>query len=312
MLSTDNFIRQSLELHLFFSRIMKEHSFFLQMGFLEKDSDYKLKADMFRKSFDKLLSDTISLSKGVISQQYILSGEAITPFTIKAEVASSYLTGIKIPSNLTEATIGIQDISPKITNSNLEQEVYALNEKIMDLVKELIKFKSMLLSNVLSCNLFTANYPLLIDHILREAKLYYNLITRLQNREDIYIDEKAFEQEIFWNQIMAEHSKFIRGLLDPTEDELIKTANDFGNEFDDLTNSAIYAMDRGLPLSQITTESFKTTSELKDFKQAGTEGLINCQIKSIIIPLLGDHVLREANHFLRLLEIFQKNKNRGL
>ena len=36
--------------------------------------------------------------------------------------------------------------------------------------------------------------------------------------------------------------------------------------------------------------------------QAGVEGIETCKIKSIILPLLADHVLREANHYLRLLE----------
>jgi hypothetical protein len=37
-----------------------------------------------------------------------------------------------------------------------------------------------------------------------------------------------------------------------------------------------------------------------------TQGLLGCKIKSIIIPLLGDHVLRESNHYLRLLKMFGK------
>ena len=32
--------------------------------------------------------------------------------------------------------------------------------------------------------------------------------------------------------------QFIRGLLDPTENDLINTANNFGNEFDQLTEEA--------------------------------------------------------------------------
>ena len=40
MLSNSKFIRQSLELHLFFARIMKEHSFFLEIGFTPKNSNY--------------------------------------------------------------------------------------------------------------------------------------------------------------------------------------------------------------------------------------------------------------------------------
>ena len=55
MLSSSKYIRQSLELHLFFARIMKEHSFFLQVGFTPKDSNYIDEADAFRMEFDKLL-----------------------------------------------------------------------------------------------------------------------------------------------------------------------------------------------------------------------------------------------------------------
>lgn len=39
MLSTKEFIRQSLELNLFFIRIMKEHAFFLEAGFTPKNTN---------------------------------------------------------------------------------------------------------------------------------------------------------------------------------------------------------------------------------------------------------------------------------
>jgi len=150
------------------------------------------------------------------------------------------------------------------------------------------------------------NYPLLIDHIMREANLYLQMVQRIQNRENINIEREAMEQELFWNRIMAEHSKFIRGLLDPTENELINTANNFGKEFDQLTADSLAAMERTMPLKEVTQESLKATEALRDFKAQGTQGLLECKIRSIIIPLLGDHTLREANHYLRLLNIFEK------
>ncbi|HEX9059455.1 MAG TPA: DUF2935 domain-containing protein, partial [Clostridia bacterium] len=39
-----------------------------------------------------------------------------------------------------------------------------------------------------------------------------------------------------------------------------------------------------------------------------TKGLINCSIKAIAYPLLGDHVLREANHYIRILRMFERQK----
>lgn len=103
MLSNIKFIRQSLELHLFFARIMKEHSFFLQIGFTQKDSILIQQANTFRLEFDRFLADVIALSNGVVSQSVLESGEIITPYTTKAEMASTYFTGVVIPTCLTEA-----------------------------------------------------------------------------------------------------------------------------------------------------------------------------------------------------------------
>lgn len=80
----------------------------------------------------------------------------------------------------------------------------------------LINFKERLLQGIFSCNLFTNNYPLLIDHIKREAEVFHRLLERLQERVVVDITWEAVMQEAFWNRIMAEHAKFIRGLLDPT------------------------------------------------------------------------------------------------
>jgi hypothetical protein len=208
---------------------------------------------------------------------------------------------------LTEAERGLMSNAIMIDNPILLQRVFMLNEKAMGLVADLAQFKAKLLTEVISCRIFTGNYPLLIDHILREAKFYYALIKRLQNREEINLEKEAYEQETFWNRIMAEHAKFIRGLLDPTENDLINTANNFGIEFDKLTGEAIEAMNNTMPISNVTDDSLKATKDIQKFKQQGTQGLVDCKIKSIIIPLLGDHTLREANHYLRLLKTFSKS-----
>jgi len=105
--------------------------------------------------------------------------------------------------------------------------------------------------------------------------------------------------ELFWDQIMMEHAMFIRGLLDPTENDLINTANDYAKQFNDLLNSARAANEATLP--SVTNQTLTETMKYRDFKAAGTEGIAECKIRSIILPLLADHVLREANHYIRLL-----------
>jgi len=285
---------------------MKEHSFFLEVGFTQKDSSLIQQAEMFRIEFDRLLAEAISLSNGVVSPSVLQSGEVITPFTLKAEMASAYFTGVNIPINLTKTEAGLMGSDELIGNPMLEQRVFMINQRAMGLIKALAQFKTMVLSNVISCRIFTSNYPLLIDHILREAKFYFQIVQRLQSREEINLERDIYEQEAFWNRIMAEHSKFIRGLLDPTEDQLISAANNFGNEFDKLTKESKEAMDKTIPIAKVTEDSLKATMEIAKFKAQGTQGLVECKIKSIMLPLLGDHTLREANHYLRLLKIFSK------
>jgi hypothetical protein len=306
MLSSKDFISQSLEIHLFFARIMKEHSFFLQLGFTPRDKKFQDQSDIFRKEFDKLLIEVVTLSNGNVSQSVIQSGEVITKYTLNAEMASSYYTGVDIPTELTEAESRLGGRDNLSFDPMLEQKVYYINQKSINLITALIQFKTKILSNVLTCKMFTVNYPLLIDHILREAEFYLHTVMRLQNRDSLNSQREAIEQEIFWNRIMAEHSKFIRGLLDPTENELIATANNFGNEFDQLTDEAKAAFDKTVPFDEVTSNSLKATRAIRDFKAQGTEGILECKVRSIIIPLLGDHTLREANHYLRLLKMFDK------
>jgi Protein of unknown function (DUF2935). len=306
MLSREEFIRLSLELNLFFARIAKEHSIFLESGFTGKDVRLAEEADNFKEAFEGLLAETAALSNGIISPETTTSGELITPYTLSAERISSFYTGIRINSNLTQAEAAIGGSNIGFSNPMLEQRVSRLNQKAMALTNELIGFKSSVLKGVLSCKLFTTNYPLLLDHILREAMFYLRMLTRLQNREEMLNGQDLLEQEVFWNRIMAEHSKFILGLLDPTEESLIETANKYGKEFDELTRQAMAAVSNTSMLPAVTAESLMAANGLRDFKTSGTQGLIQCKIKAIAYPLLGDHVLREANHYIRILKMLKK------
>lgn len=298
MLTNQRYVILSLELHLFFSRIMKEHSLFLEAGFTPKDSNLAKEADHYKREFEKLLSYTVSASNGVVSPNVLASGEIVTDYTLSTEQKTQNFTGIEINQNITTSEARLHSgINPQV-NPQVVDYVKRLNSNAKKLLNGLIHFKQRLLDGVLSCNIFTVNYPLLLDHILREANLYLSLINDIENGVDI--DSKDVrETELFWDQIMMEHALFIRGLLDPSENNLIETSDDFANDYANLiaeANSMTSAT-----IDSITNETLNQTIQFKDFKQAGTVGIDQCKIKSIILPLLADHVLREANHYIRIL-----------
>lgn len=299
----NNFVRQSLELNLFFLRTMKEHALFMSVGFIEKNKNYIDQALHFNKEFNTLLNRATELTRGLLN----IDDDAVTDYTMDAENIVMNQTGVPIDTRLTQLQMSLRNQSiTRLNTFDLTSEVRSLNNRAIELTTELIRYKSNVLNDLLACKILYNVYPLLIDHIRREAILYVDLLTKLQNNNFSRGFEEIANDEIFWNQIMAEHSEFIRGLLDPTEADLIEIADGFADDFDDL-NKRTYAQYKNNNLSNnITKEAIELTTEIKSFKEQATSGLINCQIKAIISPLLADHVLREANHYLKILESIKR------
>ena len=298
-ISMKKYITTSLETHLFFGRIMKEHALFLQAGFPAGEREYRNKADWYRAEFEKILWQTVCLADGMVGEDVLCSGEVFTEFTVMAEQQTGRLTKIPIDFRITQAEKKLRAGCAECMDRRMVWKVRQLNQRVLHLLSGLIMFKEQILQEVTSCRLYTANYPLLIQHIIREAKLYQHVITMLEESKCIS-PENIVKTEQFWNQIMIEHALFIRGLLDPAECELVETADTFAGDYCRLLEEARKQDCR--TMNGLTRKTLETTKRYRDFKAAGTKGITGCDIRSIILPLLADHVLREANHYLRILE----------
>lgn len=110
---------------------------------------------------------------------------------------------------------------------------------------------------------------------------------------------------------MADHAKFINHLLDPSERKLVDQAREFSHDFDQLLFQA-QDLDSMRPqsqtkplLNQFVDQNRVSVRQLRDFKKTARDLIEECKIKSIIPPLLADHVFREASHFLEILDAFE-------
>lgn len=287
----------SLETHLFFARIMKEHGLFLEAGFPCADTTWIKKADWFRQEFEALLRDTVELSQCRVCADILRSEELVTEFTLPAERQTERLSGVAIDSSITRCQMNLRASCRRRDDKNVVRAILELNQRALKLLNDFIAFKESILTQVSAGRIFTFNYPLLIEHILREAKLYRATIQELMGNRELSHKELG-KTEAFWNQIMMEHALFIRGLLDPTQERLIETADQYAQEYKRLLERANRQEDKAL---QLTNASLQETLRYRDFKAAGAQGILDHSIESIILPLLADHVLREANHYIRLL-----------
>lgn len=294
----ENYITLSIETHLFFARIMKEHAIFLEAGFPCKDKTWIKQADWFRAQFENLLYEMIKIGNGRVHNCILTSDELVTEFTLKAEQRTKCLSGISINTELSMLEKKLRSGCICENNRTLHHMIRQINERSLWLLNKLIAFKENILCEVSNGNLFTTNYPLLIEHIMREAKLYRSTIESLVN-QTCSCHKDLFETEKFWNRIMMEHALFIRGLLDPSEEELINMADDFANDYKKLLEMA--KRQDCISMRELKQESLTETLQYREFKTTGVKGILNCDIASIILPLLADHVLREANHYIRLL-----------
>lgn len=292
------YIIASLELHLFFARIMKEHAFFMEAGFTPVNAALAKEADEIKEKFEELLLQVIRLSNGHVRPKVLRSEEIVTEFTARVELQTQRFTGIEINREITALETALTCGKGFNPRPDLVRRVRNINQAALRHLECLISLKESVIGSVAACRMFTVNYPLLIKHILREAKLYQSYILRLESGRPLH-DRFLRQTEQFWNRIMMEHALFIRGLLDPTEEALIKASNNFANDFARLLETSRRKND--IAFSEQTEITLRKTIEFRDFKAAGTKGISNCEIQSIILPLLADHVLREANHYIRLL-----------
>lgn len=298
-ITSREFVQKSLDINLFFLRIMKEHSFFLEAAFVAKNEDLIARADEFRLVFEELLREAVELANGNVSRVVLNSGEVVTDKTIQAEEKTEFLSGIPFDICLTRRQ---EMLRPGAGNPALEMKVEEFNDRVIHATRGLIKLKTDILEGMLDCCLFTWNFPLLIEHIRREARFFIDHLQRLQRRIALDPTEEIIQEKVFWDRIMAEHSLFIAHLLDPTETDLIMTADDFARRFFELETRARQVKNTNSCIpKQLMRDEIEATGEIRDFKDTAEQLILACKIRSIIIPLLADHVLRESNHFLALL-----------
>jgi hypothetical protein len=181
--------------------------------------------------------------------------------------------------------------------------VKLLNRDSILLTRRIANFKQKVLTDIITCRLRGFNFPLLVDHIRREALYFLKTLQDLTQGVVKPIRDDIIDENVFFLQIMAEHSKFISHLLDPTERKLILAADRFGQRFDTLLAQAknIDFSSREKAINSLNVVKGSTT-ELRNFKRQATKLIEDCQIRSIIHPRLAAHVTREANKFLSIIE----------
>ena len=127
-------------------------------------------------------------------------------------------------------------------------------------------------------------WPSFVEHTGREIDTMLARIKgELRSRDEICMGDR----------MLAEHAAFAAHLLDPAERELVSTAQEASDKTFDL-------------VSRCRTETFGTLVTLSQAAGSALDAFVKGPLstaKSIIHPLLADHVKREGERFLGTLAV---------
>jgi hypothetical protein len=207
-----------------------------------------------------------------------------------------------------------EGIEEQVSNfsPNLDpQQIINFNNEVYQAAVNIWAFKRKVLGLTLRCEVRSNNFPLLIDHTSREAAYFAKRLKELNEGKLKPLPEAIIKENVFFLKIMADHSKFIGHLLDPSERKLVEQAREFSHDFDQLLFQAMdlehmRPQSETMPiLDQFLDQNRVSVVALRDFKKTARDLIEACRIKSIIHPLLADHVFREANRFLQIIDMFE-------
>jgi hypothetical protein len=194
------------------------------------------------------------------------------------------------------------------------QIIQRFNVEVHTAATHIWAFKRKLLGLILHCQLpGQNNFPLLVDHVSREAFYFRNRLEQLNAGKLDPLPDAIINENVFFLRIMADHAKFIGHLLDPSERKLEDQARQFSEEFDQLLFQArdldsMRPQSQTAPiLDQFLNQNRVSVKSLRDFKKTARELIEACKIKSIIHPLLADHVFREAERFLFIIDMLENS-----
>ncbi|AIF54218.1 DUF2935 domain-containing protein [Pelosinus sp. UFO1] len=109
------------------------------------------------------------------------------------------------------------------------------------------------------------------------------------------------EEMKFWLRIMEEHAIFIKSGLPKDNSDLIDEAESFQREFESLRVRA-ERVQNDKKFMEIVTDAQVLVKDFYTYKRGLLHQMLECKLAGCNFPLFLDHMAREAEYFLRLLE----------
>lgn len=306
-----DYISFAIENSLVITRLMYNHVIFLKVIIYysgnNNNDNYSEHFDEVQDMYKDLLLDFLTLANGNVSAKFIRQHILITEYTDILEKKTCLLSRINTDSKINELSHSLKSkTSNKEYNDYEKATLKTLLTKLDLILNKSIEKYELLNYEINQNNMEMFFDPNFINHFIDETKLFkYTL--------DFFVKQIKFTPSFVFclnfevAKMLNEHSKYVYQMNNPVSDvynEPIKKSS---------TQSHDIMMESGAGMTptsskQISHECKDCTTDFIHWNEDLVKGIVHLGYYQVIIPLLYDHILREANYFNYLLETFD-NEN---
>ncbi|MDD3173798.1 MAG: DUF2935 domain-containing protein [Herbinix sp.] len=191
-------------------------------------------------------------------------------------------------------------------------ELEELNRKAYEATYRLREFKIELLSMCLTSDLKSHLSPSFYNDMLNELEEYLFILNSLMNGQNPLLHPLHYH--ILWLTDAVGHAASIKAELDFVEKDLIKLANQFENQFQDLNIKSLMMngyLRTGLSdfpsLERLNNEALIAINGFNEFLGTIRDKRMDGKILGSLMPLMADHMSREECYYI--LKLSQSTTN---
>ncbi len=200
--------------------------------------------------------------------------------------------------------IGLINEAETVATGYSADMVCNLVNKVTPVLINFINFKKQTLWKLLKCCIELNLPPTFVNHMINEAMEFYRELCSINSKPLSPTAENILFHKL-WLPDAAGHAASIANFLDPVEFALIKEAEQFKMEFNNLF---IKANELGIMLERTCLEDGslywfnkeveKKIHEFICYLEKVKELRCKCRILGILKPLIPDHMIREEKYYL--------------
>lgn len=300
MLTNKDIYEESLVNHIYFAGSIRSFCITIGLTFFKNNQLYIDRAIALGYLATDIINETILLMNKDLANAVLEEDVYITPFTKDLDLLTEKLFDISLVIGV-DKDIEVLKSRGNINYDEVINKINELNNKSLGLINDFKEFVSEIKNKLEKGELFSYLYVDFFNYMFDEISVYGRDIKRIESKND-YTDFYLREFIYYFNELLRDSAKYIRGVLDTSEGELFDKASYFVNAFSSLTEKYL----KNETNANLRVETERLVMEYKKYLIDLIEKLLKRDIYIITPPVTLDNFLTNINVYLFILKYAKK------